>query len=148
MKWKVLVGFLAGVVLATTGSYWLEHRNTPQDLPAAPIPTATTPMAPAPNASAPSESGPIATVPAPIPTAEPIPLPTPTAKSVPAAVAPARRPIKVARRVTAPRLPRYAERASSGIPTIVLPAPEPAKPQETAVAPTPPAVPVETRAES
>jgi hypothetical protein len=128
MTLKVLVGFLAGAVLAATGSYWLEHRHTVADVATAPVPATPAPTPPVP------------------PVVEPVRLP-PTAEVVPPAPPPARKPVSpVAKKVPAPpRLPRFVDRVPSNAPITV--APEPAKPQEIAVAPAPLEPPVETKTE-
>jgi len=122
MNWKVLIGFLAGAVLAATGSYWLEHRHVaPEPAVMAPVVTATPPPAPA---SA---------------TADVTPAPEPA--FTPPAQAPARKPAPRApgKKATVAALPPYAERASTDAPkpSAPIPAAETPKPQEVAAIPAP-----------
>ena len=116
MNWKVLIGFLAGAVLAATGSYWLEHRHV------APEPVA---IAPALTATPPPALAAADVTPPPEPEIDP-----PARKPVPRA--PARKAI------IAP-LPPYTERASTDIPkpAVPIPVPEPPKPREVAATPAP-----------
>jgi hypothetical protein len=128
---RVLIGFLAGALLAATGSYWLEHRHTAAEPLVA---TATVPAAVPPIAS--------------IPPVVPDVASPPPAEIVAPPLRLARKPVsRVIKRVAAPKLPRYAVRSPSDSPIAVplMPIQELAQPPEIAVAPTLAEVPVEIR---
>jgi hypothetical protein len=121
MNWKVLIGFLAGAVLAATGSYWLEHRHlAPEPVAIAPVLTAAPPPSPAPAAA------------------------DVTPASEPEIAPPARKPVPPAptRKTPAAVLPPYAERVSTEIPKPAAPIPV-AEPPKVAATPAPVEPPIE-----
>src|SRR5579863_5245589 len=121
MNWKVLIGFLAGAVLAATGSYWLEHRHlAPEPVAIAPVLTAAPPPSPAPAAA------------------------DVTPASEPEIAPPARKPVPRAltKKATVAVLPPYTERASTDIPKSAAPIPV-AEPPKVAATPAPVEPPIE-----